>query len=839
MLRSNWVDDFFKDVRFAWRLLRLSPAFTGIIVLTLALGIGANTAIFSVMNAVVLRSLPVRDPQQVVFLRTTDQPKNSSNTGDWGSSFSIGVYEQLRADRSVLSDTIAYVPVALPKAAVRYGHEPEEVAADMVSGNFFTGLGVQPVCGRTLTDDDEKKHTQVAVLSYAYWTRRFGQTCAVIGQPLYVQGIPFTIVGVAASRFAGVESSENGGTTELWIPLQNRPDLNAWNNQDGYTIGKTFYGETNWWCLMLMGRLKPGISERAAAARLNPLFQRAAYAPIGKPQRGEKMPNLYFANAKGIPGAREDYQTPLRVLLAMVGLILVIACGNVAMMLSARNAARQREFSVRLAIGGSRMRLFRQLLAESVLLVTGGTVLGWLFAVAATRALSVWSTLNQNLSPDRRVLLFTLGVTALAALLFGLAPLGGAVNTPIGLALRTSSATSHQDSGRVRGRKFVVALQVCLCLTLLIAAGLLLRTLQNLQNVNLGMRTSGLLVFGVSPQQHSDSETIRFYESLSNRIRGLPGVLSVTLMENRLGSGWSNNTTPYVDGRKPQDKAAHMRWNAVGPNYFSTLETPILYGRDLTEADSAKAPKAVVINQIFADRYLKGQNPLGHQIGFSDDKKAPQWTVVGVAADSKYTGVQEKPTAMAYFPYKQIGEINGIGIMHVEVRTVGNPASFLPTIERTVREFAPGLPLLEPRTQQAQFDSSFSTERLIARLAIFFGLLAALLVATGLYGTLSYAVARRTAEVGVRMALGAQRGQVLWMVLKESLTVSAIGIAAGLPLALACSRLLRSILYGVGPGDPLTAIFGLLGLIAVVLLASFIPAIRAASVDPMVALHYE
>jgi predicted permease len=835
MLRSNWLDDFLKDASYAWRLLRSSPAFTGVIVLTLALGIGANTAIFSVMNAVVLRSLPVRDPQQVVFLRTTDLPRHTSQTGNWDSSFSIGVYEQLRTDHTTLSDVMAYVPVALPKAAVRYGREPEEVAADMVSGNFFTGLGVQPMCGRTLTEDDETKHTQVAVLSYGYWSRRFGQSCSVVGQPLHVQGIPFTIIGVTGSRFAGVESSGNGGTTDLWIPLQNRPDLNAW----GHRGEKIFYAAPDWWCLMLIGRLRPGISEREAVARVNPVFQRAAYAQIGKPERGEKMPNLYFSTAKGLPGAKEAYETPLRVLLAMVGLILVIACGNVAMMLNARNASRQREFSVRLAIGGSRMRLFRQLLAESVLLVAAGAVLGWLFGFVATRALSVWSALNENLSPDRTVLLFTLGVTALAALLFGLAPLRGAVNTPIGLALKTSSATSFQDRGRVRGRKFVVTLQVCLCLTLLIAAGLLLRTLRNLQNVDLGIRTSGLLVFGISPQQHSDLEAIRFYESLTNRIRGLPGVLSVTLMQNRIGSGWSNNTTPYVDGRKPEDKEAHMRWNAVGPDYFATLGTRILYGRDLTEADSAKAPKSVVINETFARRYLKGQNPLGHQVGLSNEKNAPQWTVVGVAADSKYSGVQEKPTAMAYFPYKQLEEIEGVGTMHVEVRTVGNPASFLPAIERAVREFAPDVPLLEPMTQRDQFDSSFSTERLIARLAIFFGLLAALLVATGLYGTVSYAVTRRTAEVGVRMALGAQRSQVFWMVLKESLAVCAFGIAAGLPLALAGTRVLRSMLFGVAPGDPITVVFGLVGLTAVVLLASYIPAHRAASVDPMVALRYE
>ncbi len=648
MIGLNWFEDFGKDLSFAWRLLRSSPAFTGIIVLTLALGIGANTAIFSVMNAVVLRSLPVRDPQQVVFLRCTEQPRNTSNTGDYGSSFGAGVYEQLRADHNVFSNVTAYVPLAIGKTAVRYGHEPEEATADMVSGNFFSGLGVQPICGRALAEDDEAKHTQVAVLSYAYWMRRFGQTCAVVGRPLYVKGIPFTIVGVTGPRFTGIESFEDGGTTDLWIPLQNRPDLNAWGAQDQ----KNFYAAPNWWCLMLIGRLKPGISEKQAKAQLNPLFQRAAYAPLGRPGRGEKMPDLLFATTKGLPGAREAYETPLRVLLAMVGLILIIACGNVAMMLSARNASRQREFSVRLAIGGSRMRLFRQLLAESVLVVAAGALLGWLFALAATRALSVWSALNENLSPDRTVLLFTLGVTAVAALLFGLAPLGGAVNTPIGLALKTSSATSFQDSGRVRGRKFVVALQVCLCLTLLIAAGLLLRTLQNLENVNLGMRVSGLLVFGISPQQqaHSDAEAIRFYESMTNRIRSLPGVLSVTLMQNRIGSGWSNNTTAYVDGRKPQGKSTMMRWNAVGADYLATLGTPVLYGRDLTQADSAKTPKVAIINQTFADRYLKGQNPLGHQVGLSDEKNAPRWTVVGVAADSKYTGCAGKAGSYGLFP---------------------------------------------------------------------------------------------------------------------------------------------------------------------------------------------
>jgi predicted permease len=354
----------------------------------------------------------------------------------------------------------------------------------------------------------------------------------------------------------------------------------------------------------------------------------------------------------------------------------------------------------------------------------------------------------------------------------------------------------------------------------------------------MGMHTEGLLVFGISPQQEtrSDAATIRFYESLTNRLRGLPGVLSVTVMGNRLGSGWSNNTSVLVDGKRPETKGSNMvRWNDVGPDYLRTLGIKLEYGRDLRESDSADSAKAVLINDTFAKRYFKGQNPLGRHISLSN-KSDDQWTVVGIAADSKYANVNEEPMPMAFFPYKQR---KGTGTMQVELRTIGNPATFLPVIQKEVRNLAPNLPLLQPMTQQAQFDKSYSTQRLLARLAIFFGLLAGFLVATGLYGTLSYAVARRTAEIGIRMALGAQRPEVLWTVLKESAMMCIAGIAIGLPLALACSRVLRSILFGVGPSDPLTISLALLGLIAVALTASFIPAGRAASIDPISALRNE
>jgi len=825
------LDDFWQDLRYASRLLRSTPMFTAVVVLTLALGIGANTAIFGVMNVVVLRLLPVPEAGRLVYVRTTGFPNGTNNTGAGDASFPVHVFERLRLERDVFQDLTAFVPMGLDKVAVRYGSEPEEANANMVSGNFFSGLGVRPLCGRMLAPDDETSHTQVAVLSYDFWRRRFGENCAVVGQALQVRGVSFTIVGVAASSFIGVDRAK---ATDLWVPLQDRRDLNAWGMQR-----ETFYRSPNWWCLMMIGRLAPGVSEKAAQSKLNPVFQQAAYAHLGKPAEGERPPTLSFRRARGISDLRQAYEEPLRWLLAMVGLVLVIACGNVAMLLVARNDARQREFSVRMALGGGRARLFRQLLTESLLLVSAGAALGWFFGVAATAALSEWSELNLSLAPDRTVLLFTLALSAAVTLVFGLAPVRGAARVPLGLTLKTASATAYSGRERLLGRRIVVALQVALCLTLLVGAGLLVRTMSNLQQINLGLRTPGLFVFGISPQQQvrSDAGSIRFFEALLERLRSVPRVESVTLMQNRIGSGWSNNTTAHVDGKDPlSDKPSMMRWNAVGPDYFRTLGTPLRFGRDFTEADSASAPKVAIINETFAQRFLPSQSPLGHQVSLSRRKDAPQYTIVGVAADSKYTGVRERPVPMAYFPYKQM---SGVATMHVEVRTAGNPVDLVPAIRQAVREIAPEVPMLRPVTQQQQFESSFSQERLIGRLSMFFGLLAALLVATGVYGTLAYTVSRRTSEVGIRMALGAQRAEVVWMVLRESMGVCAVGIAFGLPLAFACSRLLRSMLYGVLPADPLTFAAAVASIPIVALVAGLVPAVRAASISPMAALRSE
>jgi predicted permease len=830
----SWLERLMQDVRFGLRMLARNPGFVTVAVLTLGLGIGANAAIFSAMNAALLRYLPVPNPQQLFYLQKTVLPSYATETGSVAFSFNEASFEQFRKERGIFSNVMAYVPLGLGKVSVRYGEEPEEASVDMVSGNFFSGLGVRAQRGRNFTLDDESHHSMVAVLSDGYWSRRFGRDPSVVGRTLYVKGIPFTIIGVAAHDFIGVG---RGRATDLWVPFQSRPDLNPWGipAENGFTL----YGAPKWWFMMMVGRLAPGVTMKQAEAQLNPIFEGSAYEGMGARNPKEKPPRLYLTPMRGAAGTDEGLKTALAALMAMVFVVLVIACINVALLLVARNAARQREFTLRMALGAGGAALFRQLLTESVLLVAGGTALGWIFAIASTTVLASWAELDYSIAPDRTVLGFTLAISALAALVFGLAPLRRALWARATLALRISSASSYQDRGRLQAGRFVVALQISLCLALLVSAGLLLRTLRNVETIKLGMRAQGLLVFGVTAPQtlQAQSEVYQFFHRLTERLRALPGVESVTFMQNRLGSGWQNSGNTFVDGAAPRDtESTMMLWNSVGPDYFHVLRTPLLMGRDFSDADSSSAAKVVVINETFADRFLHGRNPLGHHVSTCPDPKCTPFTIVGVATNSKYTQVRERDFPMAYFPYQQA---SGTRTMHFELRTEGTPTALLPEVRRVVQESGPDIPLLAPMTQQAQFEETYMQERLFARLSTCFALLATLLVATGLYGTLAYRVSRRTAELGVRMALGAQRRQVLWMVLRESLIMSLAGAVVGLPLAKGAAHLLRSSLFGLGPNDPLTFGAALCGVFVVALLASYIPARRATKVDPMVALRYE
>lgn len=826
------LDKLLRDLRFGLRSLRHSPGFAVTAILTLALGIGANTAVFSVMNAVLLRSLPVAGPDRLVYLRTSNPPRGTG-TIDSNQTFSYSVYDTLRRHSSGLSPVMAYVPLSASKVAVRYGAEPEEAEGDMVSGSFFSGLGVNLPLGRGFSDQDETSHAPIAVISYNYWTRRFARSPDVLGKTLFVNGVPVTIVGVSAEGFEGVEGSRS---TDFWIPLQSRRELNAWGSPP--EDGKTYIADPKWWCLRMIGRLAPGVGRAQALAQLQPVFQGSAFAVAGgMHMEGEKPPVLSLADAKSFPGYDMQYGSPLRILMAMVGLVLLIALANVVMLLMARNAARQREFSVRQALGAGRGELLRQLLTESVILVSAGGALAWGFAEMATRLLGQWAQIESSLAPDKTVLLFTLGALVMAGLLFGLAPMRVALAGGAELALKTSAATSNTDAGKSRTARIIVTLQMALCVVLLVGAGLLLRTLQNLENTPLGINVDGLVVFGVKPDIPSIPQGRAFYQNLIGKLRVLPGVESVTVSEERLGSGWSDNYDMQVDGRLPDvanGASRTVRSNVVGPDFFSTLGVPVLAGRDFADSDTASSPHVGIINEQFAKRFLPNLNPLGHTI--ADDGGRYTMTIVGVVKDHKYRSIDEEPIPMAWYEYAQFPMV---GPMTVEMRVHGDPLAILPAARKAVQQMDPNLPLIRPITQREQFDTTISQHILFARLAGFFGFLAVVLVATGLYGTLAYRVSMRTAEIGVRMAVGARRGQVVWMILKDSLLLTVAGLVMGIPLAMLVGRALASSLFGVKPLDAVTYLLAVAAVALVALAASSVPAGRAASVNPMRALRTE
>lgn len=815
----------FRDFLYALRQLRKSPGFTVTVVLMLGLGIGANTAVFSVMNAILMQYLPVSRPEGLYYVHIgagQGQAPGGWNTGDSDTSFTEATFEGLRQRTDVLEGLIGYVPLSeTGKVAVRFGQLPEEAKGEAVSGIFFTALGARVAAGRGLSLSDEQGHAPVAVISYDYWTRRFSRDPGVVGSTVYVKGVPMTIVGVAGQRFKGIEPAN---ATDFWIPLQTRGELNAWGTSPE---DNTLYGSPNWWCLRLMARVRDGVTPQRAEQALSGTFGETVTRAQGKIDPKQWKPLLEFRQARGIEGMNADLREPMRVLMGLVGLVLVLACTNVVMMLQARNTARQREFSVRMAIGARRQSIFRQLLCESLLLVGSGAALGWVFAVNATRVLAAWYGVETGLSPDRNVLLFALAVACAATLLFGLAPLGTVVRTPVAGVLRSSSSGLTATRSHVLGGRIVLSAQVAISLVLLMAAGLLLRTLRNYATQNLGMQVDSVLAFGVTPQIHGDTHP--FYRELMQRIRQVPGVESVSMAENRPGAGWSSNDDLVLDG--VEQKGGELRWNGVGPDFFRTMGVAVLAGRDFGEQDTRGTQRVVVVNETLVKRYLSKTNPIGHTLW----KKNPA-TIVGVVADNKYRSVDEAPRAMAWLAEMQS---ESTGTMHMEVRANGNAMSLLPEMRRLVAAMDPNVPLEDPMTEREQFEESFTQQRVFAALGGGFGLLAALLVATGLYGMHSFRVNRRTTEIGVRMALGATRGQVLGMVLCEAGWVLLAGLAAGIPLTLFAMRPLKSMLYGLSPFDPSSLGLAIAAMALVSMFAALVPARRAASVEPMRALRRE
>jgi predicted permease len=818
---------FLRDIRYAMRQLRKSPGFTLTVVLMLALGIGANTAVFSVMNAVLMQLLPVSRPEGLSYVHLSNgqhPPPGGSQSGSWDTSFSEPVFEALRHRGDVFEELIGYVPLSFTGSiAVRHGELPEEASGEEVSGNFFSGLGARLQLGRGFSLQDEKEHSQAVVLSYDYWTRSYARDPSVVGQTLYIKSIPMTVVGVAAHGFKGIEPATS---TDFWIPLQNRPDLNAWGTPAG---DNTLYGSPKWWCLRMMARLRHGVTPMQAQQAITGSYAEAVKQTVGAFDPKQWKPLLEFVPARGIGGYNDQNREPLRILMGLVALVLLIACTNVAMMVQARNTVRQREFSLRLAIGAGKSRIFRQLLCESLLLVSAGAVVGWLFALSATRMLATWSGIETGLSPDRSVLLFTLLVSALAALAFGLIPLWSAMRAPVAGVLRSSAAQLTTNRNRVVGRRIVLAGQMAICLVLLMAAGLLLRTLRNYATQNLGIQAEGLLVFNVSPQGQTDTHV--FYRSVLDRLRQLPGVESVSMAQNRPGSGWSNNNDGFeLDG--VGKRGASLRTNDVGPGFAHAMGVPIVAGRDIAESDAQGTHFVALVNETFVKKYLGGTNPLGHYLGNSKFRL----DIVGVVRDSKYTSVDEEAMPMAYLPSMQFPNI---GPMSIELRTRGDAMGILPEVRKAVAALYPNVPIEKPMTQQEQFDKSYAQQRMFAAMGGFFGVLAALLVATGLYGSHSFRVSRRTTEIGIRMALGASRAQVLTMVMRESLWVLVAGLAVGIPLTFFAVRPLKSMLYQMSPLDPASLALAITAMIVVSGCAVLLPARRAASIEPMQALRSE
>jgi macrolide transport system ATP-binding/permease protein len=864
----NWLEHLGQDLRYGLRALRQSRGFTAVAVLSLALGIGGNTAIFSLIDAVLLKSLPVDDPQHLVALQWASQGWPEVINGLSGTmypdgagrnvspSFSYPLYEQLRSQNHVFSNVLAMSGNS-SEFNVGYRGEPGRAEGKLVSGTFFDTLGVQPALGRALTpDDDRAESAPAAVISYGYWERRFGRDPALVGKTVTLNSVPFTIVGVCPPEFFGVQP---GRAVDVWVPLHQQPRVEPrWSPQGPQGKGTAtapsslFQMSRRWWVVMV-ARLKPGVSEQQARAEAEVILQQSIAPDVKAGTKPENLPHLEVtAGSKGLDDLRRQFSKPLAILMAVVGLVLLIACANVANLLLARGTSRQKEMAVRLAIGAWRSRLIRQLLTESVLLAALGGALGLALAFWSTDLLVAFMSsgrepLNLSVKPDPWVLGFTAAVSILTGILFGLSPALRSTRLDLTPALKESGgkepgATPGRHARRVGIGSTLVVAQVSLSLLLLVGAGLFVRTLTNLENVNAGFDERNLLLFGIDPTQdgYKGQRLADFYRQLAQGIAAQPGVRSVSMSSATLIGGGMSSLSTFIQGNAPKqadkDGGVSAYVNEVGPNFFETLGIPIVLGRTIKERDTSTAPKVVVVNQEFARQFLGG-SPVGRRLGFDGKKGSGEYEIVGVVGGAKYEDLRSDVPPTVYIATLQ--EPADLGAMHFEVRTAGDPNQMIPAVRRVAEGLDSNLALFDVRSQVQQIDQTLFQERLFARLTGFFGMLALLLGCIGVYGVMAFAVTRRTREIGIRMALGASRSGILGMVLRETLVLVAIGITLGVFGALEATRLISSLLFGLKPNDPLTIAGAALLLVAAAAFAGYVPARRASRVDPMVALRYE
>jgi predicted permease len=861
----RWFEELVQDAAYGLRLLRRNPSFTAVAVLTLALGIGANTAIFSLIDAVMLKMLPVEKPEQLVLLNwvapgwpymihslTGDSNRDKSGRST-STSFSYPIFEDIRAHAPAFSGVLAFADAG--RVNVGVSGEAAVAQGQLVSGAFFSTLGVPASIGRTITPaDDEQGASPVATISYNYWVTRFGRDPQILGKTVTVNSVTFTLVGVAAPEFFGVQP---GASVDIWLPLRTQPLVDpGWIGYANPGEVSRFTARDDWWVL-IMGRLRPGESEQQARASLDVIVQQESSGiqkPPAKPYPEEALdpPKVELTLAGGgLDELRREFSEPLFILMCVVGLVLLIACANVANLLLARAASRQKEIAVRLAVGGGRARLIRQLLVESGLLALVGGAVGVFLAFWASGVLlklmsSGREPVTLHVAPNLSVLGFTAAVSVLTGILFGLAPALRGTRLDLTPALKEGAArivgSGAQSSGRrQRLSKALVVVQIAMSLLLLIGAGLFVRSLTNLENENIGFDRRNILLFTMDATQagHNADRLSTFYEQLRKRIEGIPGVRSASFSRHGLINsgvsiiGFSLQGFPPKTARR--DRTVHA--NFVGPEFFETFGIPLLLGRTIEEQDTATAPKIAVVNRAFAQEHFEGQNPIGHRFGFGDQKTSSDIVIVGLVGDSRYGKLRDDPPGTVYVPYYQ--HMKEVEAVNFSVRTAGDPQNWISVVGRVVQGLDRNLPIFDVKTEIEEISQATLQERLFAQLSGFFGILALALAAIGLYGMISYAVSRRTSEIGIRIALGAERTKILQMVLREAMILATLGIAVGAPVAFILPRFIGTLLYGLKPNDALTILSATIALLFVGFLAAYLPARRAARIQPVIALRYE
>ena len=842
----GWLETFLQDVRYGLRTLTRNPIFTVAVVLTLALGIGANTAIFTLVDSVMLRVLPVDEPHELYVFGTgsmagtmSDDQAGARNT----NLISYPLYRSFREHTDVFADLAAIssfpINAYVSSDVLSSGAAVERVEARLVTGNFFRMLGVRAVVGRALGPDDDTTPGAhpVVVVSHGYWVRKFGQSPSVVGRILRMNGTEYTILGVTSPDFFGVTT---GRSTDVWVPMMMQAEL----MRESYRLDDM----TTMW-MRVIGRVKEGVTEAQASTRTDDLFHRLLVEEQGSdvtPEFEEAISKLdmeLMSFGGGFANLRRRFAEPLLILMGVVGLVLLIACANVGNLLLARASGRRREVALRMALGSSRGRLVRQLLTESLILALAGGAVGLLMTRWTMDILLGFLSRGASAIPlqvplDGRVLGFTLTVSVLTALLFGLVPALRATRVDLNASLRNQATAVLGGRDGWKLRKALVVAQVAISLLLLIGAGLFLRSLANLRSQETGFVSEGVLLLEIDPRGggYTEEQLPHLYDDLVERIESIPQVRSASLSLFHLFRNARWRTAISIDDYSPQkDEDLGIEATMVTPGYFETVGAPVILGRPIAPKDRDGAPKVVVVNETFARHFFGEESPLGKRFGIDGDESSRDLEIVGVAKDIVYYNYRDETPRFVYFPVMQTLDY----LESLEVRTAGDPTAVIPLVRQAVNEAGENLPIVEVKTLDEQIDRSLRDDKLVSQLTSFFGLLALLLASIGLYGVLAYGVAQRTNEIGIRIALGAGRVQVLWMILRDGMVLVGLGILIGIPASLATTRLASSLLFGLGAADVWTMFGATLVLCLVALFAGYLPAWKASRLDPSTSLRYE